>query len=92
MHDPGPVRPFYLDPQPGQKLVADGWRRELLERTAVYPFHHEQRRSASGLDHPLDTWDMDACPLGDYPDESLVLDRLDERCCRPGVTDISQAS
>lgn len=68
-------------------LLADG-----SLNAAVYPFHDQQRRSVSGLDHPFDTRDMDAGPLGDDPSESLVLDSLDERESRPGVADISQAS
>ena len=65
-------------------------RGELAERAAVHPVHDQQRGPAAGLDHPVDAGDADACPLGHHADESLVLDRPDDRGRGPGVADVAQ--
>ncbi len=90
MGDPGAVQPVYFGPQPTEELVADLLYGEITERAAVYPLHDQQCRPAVSLDHPVDAGDADTGPLGHRADESLVLDRPDDRGGGPGVADVAQ--
>jgi len=88
--DPGAMQPVHLSPQPLQQGIADPLRGELAEGDAVHPLHGQQRRPAVRLDHLVDQRDADAGPAGQYRDEGLVLDRLDDRAGGPGIADIAQ--
>jgi hypothetical protein len=84
------VQPGNFGPQRPQQGVGDKLRRHPVEGTAIHAVHRQQGRPVGGLDHLADGRHSHASALGHHRDERLVLDGLDERGSRPGVTDVPQ--
>ena len=84
------VQRINLFPQRPEQRVGEKLRPGPAERAAFHAFHCQQSGAIGGLDHLANSGHGHAGPLGHQCDERLVLDGLNERGSRPGITDIPE--